>query len=161
MPIHIPTHITRLWIKEHRHEYLFIYGDTADHTGDGGQAREARGEINAYPVPTKLRKCYNDPSAFFDDRFYEENKKIIDRHISAIPEQPTKIILFPKLGEGRNEMPTRAIKTYGYLIWSLGAFYHERIINPEKLRSKYNILENWRNQGFPKWFDDIVRPLGY
>ncbi len=117
----IPTRITRNFIREHKN-IIFVFGDTLHHDGAGGQAYEARGEVNAYSVPVKKAKCFNDYSAFFTDSDFEWlNKPKIDEAISLIFEasKGKQIVCFPKLGKGWNELQVRAPRTYAYLMGEL------------------------------------------
>lgn len=129
----IPKKITRDFIRRYVKQIVFIYGDAVYHDGNGKQAYEARGEPNAYAVPTKICKCYNDDICFFKDEAFETyNKSIIDKALSSIPKQKS-IILFPKIGQGFNEMPTRCPKTYWYLLHKLFQEFQLALINPEAL----------------------------
>ncbi len=117
----MPPRITRNFIREHKN-IIFIYGDTIYHDGSGGQAYEARGESNAYPVPVKRAKCFNDVSSFFNDKDFEcINKSVIDRAISLITEasKGKQVVCFPKIGQGWNELQVRAPRTYAYLMSEL------------------------------------------
>lgn len=111
--------ITRRYIQLHKH-IIFIYGDTLHRDGNGKQAREAKGEPNAFSVPVKKFKCYNDVSSFFNDQEFDViNKNFIDKSLHAIPKSNDFYIILPKIGQGYNEMPTRAPKTYAYLMREL------------------------------------------
>lgn len=109
-----PHWITREQIRATRNTHIYIYGDTRLLNAGGGQAQAARGEPNAYAVPVKYAKCYNDYTTFFTDALYDTNKQLILTALSRIPKGRI-IIVFPKLGEGFNEMPKRAPMTYGFM----------------------------------------------
>lgn len=47
-------------------DHLFIFGDNLERSGLGGQAKEMRGERNAFGIPTK-RSPSMEPNAFFSD----------------------------------------------------------------------------------------------
>lgn len=114
----IPKFITREFIRQHK-ELTFVYGDTLYHDGYGKQANIARGEPNAYPIPTKKWRCANDSTSFFSDAQFELfNKVKIDEAISRIP-RDKPIIVFPKIGEGWSKMPEKCPKTYAYLMQQL------------------------------------------
>lgn len=131
--MNIPNPITREYIRSLRGKVNFIYGDTIYLDGDGKQAQVARGEPNAFAVPVKARKCYNDVGAFFADYYLDSiNKPCIDRSLLVIPET-LPIIIFPKIGEGYNELPKRAPKTYWYLKNALMLKFGTLILNPEVL----------------------------
>lgn len=109
-----PHWITREQIRATRNTHIYIYGDTRLLDATGGQATEARGESNTFAIPVKYAKCYNDYTAFFTDELYDTNKQLILTALSRIPKGRI-IIVFPKLGEGFNEMPKRAPMTYGFM----------------------------------------------
>lgn len=132
----IPPRITRAYIRQLRDTHYFIYGDSLDWAGDGGQAREARGEPNAFMVPVKYRKCYNDTTAFLSDKYYEENLVLFKQALVKVPNDLLKpIILFPKIGLGYNQMHKRAPKTFRKLVWFLTCM--PNVINPE-------VIPAWR-----------------
>lgn len=109
-----PHWITREQIRATRNTHIYIYGDTRLLNAGGGQAQAARGEPNAYAVPVKYARCYNDYTTFFTDALYDTNKQLILTALSRIP-RDKQIVVFPKLGEGFNEMPKRAPMTYGFM----------------------------------------------
>lgn len=53
MPIRKQKRYTRTEIQENR-DIIYVYGDNFRMQGYGGQAHEARGEPNAFGIPTKL-----------------------------------------------------------------------------------------------------------
>ena len=54
-------------------QVLFVFGDNLARTGFGGQAREARGELNAVGIPTKI-----SPYEYLtDDNFYDAKQPIV------------------------------------------------------------------------------------
>ena len=111
-----PHWITLEEIRANKLTHIYIYGDTRTLDSNGGQASAARGEPNAFAIPVKYAKCYNDYTAFFTDMLYDTNKELLLRAFSKLPQKAGKtIVVFPKLGEGFNEMPKRAPITYSYL----------------------------------------------
>ena len=56
---------------------LYIFGDNVKRTGFGGQAREMRGEPNAFGIVTKLAPTYN-PDDFMNDTCEHLSKVQID-----------------------------------------------------------------------------------
>ncbi len=112
MNLPLPKRITRAMLFDLRNTTNFVYGDTLWRDGKpGGQAAEARGAINAYPIMVKMRACANDPSSFLSDSLYAENCTIFKRQLNLVPlDKP--IIVFPKLGLGWNKMPEKCPLTY-------------------------------------------------
>lgn len=53
-------------------QVLFVFGDNLARVGLGGQAKEARGEMNAIGIPTKI-----SPSEYMVDEDYEAVKEPI------------------------------------------------------------------------------------
>ena len=99
-------------------DYLFIFGDNLMHHGRGGQAI-IRNEPNTYGIPTKKLPSRTKAS-YFDDSEYESNIDHIKRAIDGIPMNYAAIV-FPEdgLGTGLAELPTRAPRTYKFLVDSL------------------------------------------
>jgi len=112
MNLPLPKRITRAMLFDLRNTANFIYGDTLWRDGSpGGQAAEARGAINAYPVIVKMRACANDPSSFLSDTLWEENCAMFKKQLALVPlDKP--VIVFPKLGLGWNKMPEVCPRTY-------------------------------------------------
>jgi len=65
MPIEYRQMITRQMLKDEPNT-LFVFGDNMLRLGYGGQAKEMRGEPNAFGIPTKYKPSMK-PHAFFDD----------------------------------------------------------------------------------------------
>lgn len=66
IPIIYKKFITRKFVRENP-SYLFIFGDNLERTGFGGQAKEMRGEPNAWGIATK-RAPHMGKDAFFSDK---------------------------------------------------------------------------------------------
>ena len=117
--------ITREQIRATADTHFYIYGDTRILDGNGGQAMASRGESNTFAIPVKYARCYNDYTSFFDDRLFDTNKQLIDTAVANIIARARgrKIVVFPKIGLGYNEMDKRAPKTFEYLCDSLAQFY--------------------------------------
>ena len=129
LTICIPPRITRAFIKAHSH-ITFIYGDTLHHDGIGKQAFEARGEPNAYPIPHKKCKCYNDNSCFWRDEELEVLfKPALERHLSLVSQSNNKVIFFPKIVLGFSEMDKRCPMVYKYMVETLNNTFIERSLN--------------------------------
>src|ERR1700676_4108169 len=65
MPIEKRSFITRQMLRDEPNT-TFVFGDNLLGLGYGGQAKEMRGEPNAFGIPTK-HKPSNKPDAFFTD----------------------------------------------------------------------------------------------
>lgn len=126
-----PRRLTRELINAHWQTYNFLYGDTIHHDGNGGQAQAARGCFNSYPIPVKLAKCYNDEKSFMVDSMYEENCRWILRDMILVP-RDKEIVVFPKIGLGRNELGMRAPRTYEFMRACLMDL-RSIIVNPEDI----------------------------
>lgn len=113
----IPKMITREYIKTHK-DIIFVFGDNLQQKGFGGQAASARGELNAYGVPTKKYPNMDSASFFTDDEF-DDNKKAIDSAIKEIPDDGRTIVVFPNIGKGLAMLNQKAPRTYEYLIKQL------------------------------------------
>jgi len=96
-------------------ECVFIFGDNLLGIGGGGQAI-IRNEPNSYGIPTKKSPSMSSNS-FFMDSEYDQNVDIINKAIENIP-SGYDCIVFPEdgLGTGLAELPTRAPKTFSYLV---------------------------------------------
>jgi len=107
------TKITREYVREHP-EKIFVFGDNVLEKGFGGQAKELRGEPNAYGVPTKKYPSMRAES-FFTDTELMANILLIDRAIAKIPTDGREIVVLP-LGTGLAQLPIKAPETYSYLV---------------------------------------------
>ena len=103
--------IKRAELKNNR-DVVYLFGDNLVEKGYGGQAREMRGEPNAYGIPTKKYPSMNR-DAFFTDGEYDMNCRRIDKAIAKIP--LGKKIIVPQIGVGLAKLPEKAPKTYKYL----------------------------------------------
>ena len=130
--IHIPRRITRQFLFDYRGLANFIYGDTRSLDGDGGQAKQARGEPNAWPVMVKYFRCVNDECSFLTDNLLEENVAHIRTQMERVPRE-LPIIVFPKLGGGWNKMQEKAPRTYDRMREIIRWYAGDMLINPEDL----------------------------
>ena len=93
---------------------IYIFGDNEARTGIGGQAREMRGEPNAFGFATK-----KSPYEFWSDETYLNNTRVINSDYSKIYRQkvPIKILVVPSdgIGTGLAELKIRAPHTFDYL----------------------------------------------
>ena len=99
-------------------DWLFIYGDNNIGQGLGGQAI-IRGLSNTLGIPTK-KYPNNAYKSFYTDLEYSDNIERIQKAISKIiqVEYKYKFIVLPEngLGTGLAQLPTKAPKTYSYLV---------------------------------------------
>lgn len=131
MNLPLPKRITRAMLFDLRNTTNFVYGDTLWRDGTpGGQASEARGAINAYPIMVKMRACANDLSSFLSDSLYEENCVMFKKQLALVPlDKP--VIVFPKLGLGWNKMPEVCPRTYESMRALLRTMLGNAILNIE------------------------------
>ena len=97
---------------------LYLFGDNVQRTGLGGQAKELRGEPNAFGIATKKRPA-NDTNAFFNDKQLEQNKAIITKDINGALEAFRKgayeqMVVLP-LGTGMAQLDKKAPLTFDWL----------------------------------------------
>lgn len=112
------------WSREDVTNYphaLFVYGDNNVRKGVGGQAI-IRNLPNTIGIPTKKYPS-NNPNSFYSDREYLDNKRRIDSAIKSIISLSAnyKYVVLPEdgFGTGLAELPTRAPRTYEYLLKSI------------------------------------------
>ena len=65
--------ITREFVRESFPHTVFLFGDNMQRIGLGGQAKEMRGEPNAFGVPTKWAPTMNPLHFFTDASLNNEN----------------------------------------------------------------------------------------
>jgi hypothetical protein len=90
---------------------IYVFGDNVERYGYGGQAREMRGEPNAFGIPTKWAPSMSD-DAYFSDRQYNDIVIILDLHFQKLRshiENGTSVV-FPTngIGTGLSQLPQRA-----------------------------------------------------
>lgn len=110
----IPHWITRAFISQHK-ELTFLYSD--DYLGNSfqGQAAQAAGESNAFPIPVKRRGICRRDDAYFYDKDFDLHCDKLEYYFERIPlDKP--IIPFPRIGEGDSEIQTKAPKLYAYIM---------------------------------------------
>jgi hypothetical protein len=120
--------IKRADLKANRNK-IYLFGDNLIEKGYGGQAKEMRGEPNAYGIPTK-KKPTMEKDAFFTDSEYDMNCRRIDKAIVKIP--LGKEIIVPQIGVGLAKLPQKAPKTYEYLKQAI----EELLKKNEEVRNK-------------------------
>lgn len=116
--------ITREIVRANR-DKAFLFGDNLSRKGYGGQAKEMRGEPNAYGIRVKIEPARRSDS-FFSDDSYETNCRLIQRDIDdmlfmAKRYHPTIVIPSDGIGTGLAQLDKRAPKTFAYLQQRLAA----------------------------------------
>lgn len=94
----------------------YLFGDNLERRGYGGQAKEMRGEPNAFGIITK-RNPNMDLDAFFDNSDFDSVKSIIDKSFEVLA-STYKIIIIPMdgLGTGLAMLDTKAPKIFNYIL---------------------------------------------
>lgn len=95
-------------------EKFYVFGDNEWRRGNGGQAKEMRGEPNVIGVRTKAKPS-QEPNSFWSDDNLERNCAFLFADFFNIIDKLHKghTVVFPVdgLGTGLSELPTRAPKT--------------------------------------------------
>jgi hypothetical protein len=90
---------------------IYVFGDNVERYGYGGQAKEMRGEPNAFGIPTKWAPSMSD-DAYFSDRQYNDIVIILDLHFQKLRShiENGKSVVFPTngIGTGLSQLPQRA-----------------------------------------------------
>ncbi len=107
--------ITREFVRESFPNTIFLFGDNMQRTGFGGQAKEMRGEPNAFGVPTKWKPTMQEDAFFTDNDFINNKdvqKAIVFPFVLAYNWMADKdnIVCLPEdgLGTGLSQLETRA-----------------------------------------------------
>lgn len=87
----------------------YVFGDNVNRVGLGGQAKEMRGEPNAYGIATLI-----SPGIPFRDDCLRHNVTIMATDIQRLTEAKPEIIVFPSdgVGTGLAGMEAHAPLTY-------------------------------------------------
>lgn len=105
--------ITRQDLRDNP-DKVYVFGDNLERVGMGGQAREMRGEPNAFGIPTK-RKPTMEEDAFFSDESVEDlvavYQSLSDLDRLAGPDG-TVVVPYDGLGTGLSQLPKRAPGIY-------------------------------------------------
>lgn len=111
------TIITRAQLKSNPN-VLFVFGDNNTRKGLGGQAKEMRGEPNAFGISTKKLPAATE-DAYMTDTELDANKAVItadvDKAIAAWNTGKYTRLIIPQIGVGLAQLPTRAPQTYAHL----------------------------------------------
>ena len=108
---------TREQIRRER-DKLFVFGDNLARRGLGGQARAARGEINAAGIATK-RAPTNGPNEFFTDADYDMLIQVWEKDFLpiqiALSDGHTVVWPADGIGTGLAKLPESAPKCWEML----------------------------------------------
>lgn len=110
MPVIFQKWVFRDDIQRNK-KVLYLFGDNCDRIGNGGQAKEMRGEPNAIGIRTKRNPRYNEDS-FFTDKDFDEVKIYLYDDFSE-PYEHVKnggVVVIPTdgLGTGLAKLPENA-----------------------------------------------------
>lgn len=107
--------ITRAIVRANP-DKAFLFGDNVQRVGFGGQAKEMRGEPNAFGIATKY-KALMGGDAFLTDDDYLANCERIDSDFRRLKRSGPQTVVIPAdgLGTGLAELDKRAPKTFAYL----------------------------------------------
>ena len=117
MPFEYKKFITRTDLRKNPNK-IFVFGDNMARSGYGGQAKEMRGELNSFGIPTKWLPS-NSHHAFFSDDDFE---KIVP-HLEAAHSTLSMFhlagltIVWPEdgIGTGLAELDKRAPMIFAYI----------------------------------------------
>ena len=118
MPLKFVKKYSRQDIRDNP-DWLYVFGDNLVGKGFGGQAREARGELNTIGIPTKYAPG-TLPQDYFSDTDNETDQECINHvimgkfiHIAILLERGYTVV-FPEdgVGTGLAELPKRAPKLF-------------------------------------------------
>lgn len=110
----------RRYLRENLREMpgaLHVFGDNVERKGLGGQAKECRGEPNAYGIPTKWKPT-NETDAFFNearDSFEDMNKIVTSGldHVEHLMKMGVRVVWpYDNIGTGRAKLPELAPRVY-------------------------------------------------
>lgn len=117
--------IHRVDMKANPH-LLYIWGDNEARFGDGGQAKEMRGEPNGIGIRTKRYPRYGS-TAYWSDDDYDRQIMLIDEDfykvLDALPNYQGLVIPLEGIGTGMAELKTRAPRTLEYIERWLNKLY--------------------------------------
>lgn len=124
MPIVYQKWITRSDLRNNP-DKVYVFGDNVARIGLGGQAKEMRGEPNAFGFPTKWRPLMSYDAFFNDsqpDARAEVSKAIC--YVGALVARYGKTVVVPSdgLGTGLSRLPEVAPQLYATIWRSFDSF---------------------------------------
>jgi|SRR6185312_1129954 len=101
-------------------DILYIFGDNLDRIGNGGQAKEMRGERNSFGIATKRSISHNYPKDYFFDNQPDVIPILKKEFYSLrywISSTKPKAIVIPTngIGTGLSKLPIFAPKALEYI----------------------------------------------
>lgn len=122
---------------------LYIFGDNNTRSGLGGQAKEMRGEPNAFGISTKKLPS-NEANAFMNDEELEQNKKVILGDIQKILQEwntgKYDKVQLPPIGQGLAKLEEKAPHTWSYLQTQLNGL--EKTVNSNQQKIEGDDVTN-------------------
>lgn len=96
---------------------LYIFGDNLERIGFGGQAKEMRGEPNAFGIVTKRRAAHDDNCYMRDDNKVDWSDVRKDLFIlrKSLQEYRGLVIPFDGIGTGLAKLPEYAPRLLAYI----------------------------------------------
>ena len=97
---------------------MYVFGDNDIRQGHGGQAKEMRGESNAFGIRVK-KAPQNNPAVYYTDKDYEENIEKINKDFIALEKylEAGKLVVIPLdgIGTGLARLKELAPRTLQYV----------------------------------------------
>lgn len=90
--------------------WVYVFGDNEARWGLGGQAKEMRGEPNAFGIPTLTA-----PEVFWSEEFTKHQNKVLDDHFALLKQFPCIVWPADGIGTGIADLANRAPSTYAHL----------------------------------------------
>lgn len=101
---------------------LYIFGDNIERVGFGGQAKEMRGENNAFGIATKRKAAHGTPDCYFHDsdadvmEILENEFDALDILLNDVPHCYAGIVIpLDGIGTGLAKMSEYAPKALEYI----------------------------------------------
>jgi len=117
--------ITRFHIRNNP-DTLFVFGDNSKREGYGGQAKEARGELNTFGLAVKWEPNNRADSYFSDGQVCTAMVTLDLMKLKKTSEHYAKLYIIPGIGTGLAKLPTKAPKLYKFLCAELSKIEKER-----------------------------------
>ncbi len=97
---------------------LYVFGDNDQQVGRGGQAKECRGEPNAFGIPTK-KGPGTSPDCYYTDEEYDANIKKIEFCFKVLEQEIESgtVVVWPTegIGTGLAGLKENAPRTLKYI----------------------------------------------
>ncbi len=117
MPLYTQKFIRRADLRSNP-SWTYVFGDNLEGVGFGGQAKEMRGELNAFGIPTK-----KNPAEYFNDKDLTLFTDVLERwaedfgwlNVCALNCGATVIWPEDGIGTGLSDLPNKAPKLWTIL----------------------------------------------